>query len=286
MNVLSLFDGISCGRVALERAGYDVKKYYAAEIDKHAIKVSQKNWPSIIQLGDVQNWRTWDIDWSSIDLILAGFPCQAWSSLGRKQGDKDERGKLFWTMLDIMKNCPNASFLIENVRMKNEFEEYITHHTAQALGNVHKILINSALVSAQSRNRYYWTSWQCEQPKDLDLTVGDILTDARDPISPGWNRWFNANKKNQTKKGYCKILTPGDKAICMTARQYASWSGNFIELSPNTYRKLTPVECERLQTLPDDYTAGISNTQRYKALGNGWTVDVICGILETLKNGR
>ena len=175
MNVLSLFDGMSCGRIALERVGLDGGKYYASEIDPYATKVSEANYPDIIRLGDVTKWQEWGIDWSSINLVTGGFPCQAWSMAGKQLGDKDERGMLFWTMLDVMKKVreynPNAHFLIENVKMKKEFEEYITHHTEQALGEVHKILINSTLVSAQNRNRYYWTSFPVTQPEDKGLVL-------------------------------------------------------------------------------------------------------------------
>ena len=289
MNILSLFDGISCGRVALDRAGITVGKYYAAEIDKYATKVSEKNYPDIIRLGDVLNWRTWDIDWSSIDMVFAGFPCQAWSVAGKQLGDKDERGMLFWTMLDIIQHVqlhnPSVKYLIENVKMKKEFEEYITYHTEQALGGVHKILINSALVSAQSRPRYYWVSKSIAQPRDKEISMREVIQsgDTDEHIMPkGWHAWWSKNKDLQLKKRYSALLCFDDKAICMTARQYASWNGNFIQMSDGRIRKLTPIECERLQTLPDDYTAGVSNTQRYKAIGNGWTVDVIAHILKGL----
>ncbi|UOL47448.1 putative DNA-methyltransferase [Vibrio phage vB_Vp_PvVp04_M] len=120
--VLSLFDGMSCGRIALDRAGISVDTYYASEIDKHATKVSEANYPDIIRFGDVTKWQEWDVDWSSIDLVTGGFPCQAWSMAGKQMGDKDERGMLFWTMLDVMRKVrehnPKAHFLIENVKMK------------------------------------------------------------------------------------------------------------------------------------------------------------------------
>ena len=179
MNVLSLFDGLSGCRVALERIGVTPNKYYASEIDKYAITVAQANYPDTVQLGSVTEWQAWDIDWASINLVTGGFPCQAWSVAGKQQGDKDERGMLFWTMLDVMKSVikanPNAKFLIENVKMKKEFEQYITHHTEQALGEVHKTLINSALVSAQNRNRYYWTNFPVSQPDDKGIVLADII---------------------------------------------------------------------------------------------------------------
>ncbi len=179
MNVLSLFDGKSSGFTACELAGIEVGTYYSAEIDKYAIQVSNAIHPNQTRLGSVTEWRDWDIDWSSIDMIFGGFPCQAWSMAGKQLGDKDERGMLFWVMLDIMKHVrhhnPKVGFLIENVKMKKEFEEYITYHMENAVGDVHKILINSALVSAQNRNRYYWTSWECTQPEDRGIVLADII---------------------------------------------------------------------------------------------------------------
>ena len=181
INVLSLFDGISCCHLALDRAGISVDKYYAAEIDKYAITITQANYPDTIQMGSVTEWQDWDINWSSIDLVTGGFPCQAWSVAGKQMGDKDERGALFWVMLDIMKKVlranPRAKFLMENVKMKKEFEQYITHHTEAALGKVYKTLINSALVSAQNRQRYYWTNWTVTQPEDKGIVLADILED-------------------------------------------------------------------------------------------------------------
>ena len=179
-NVLSLFNGMSFCSMALESLGVNVDKMYSSEIDKYANQATQAMFPDTIQLGDVTQWREWDVDWTSIDLVTGGFPCQAWSMAGKQLGDKDERGMLFWTMLDIIKHVrhynPKADFLIENVKMKKEFEQYITTHTENALGHVHKILINSALVSAQNRNRYYWTNIRgIEQPKDEGIMLKDII---------------------------------------------------------------------------------------------------------------
>lgn len=188
MIALSLFDGKSSAFTAMELTGIPVAQFLSSEIDKYAIQVSNAIHPNQTRLGDVTQWRMWDIDWHEIDIVFAGFPCQAWSIAGKQLGDKDERGMLFWTMLDVMKHVngmrrimgkPRAHFLIENVKMKKEFEEYITHHTTEALGEVHKILINSALVSAQNRNRYYWTSFPVEQPEDRGIMLVDIIE--RDP---------------------------------------------------------------------------------------------------------
>jgi len=294
--ILSLFDGISGTQVALDRLGVKVGKYYASEIDKFPISITQKNYPNTIQLGSVTDWQDWDIDWSSIDLVVGGFPCQAWSNAGLKQGDKDPRGMLFWTMLDVIKkvlaNNPQAKFLMENVRMKKEFEDYITFHTEEALGRVNKHLINSALVSAQNRKRFYWTNIDgIDQPEDQGLVLSDIL------MNPGQLLFDRP----------CELKDFDPKAECHHAatatdinghdslkRVYADTGksptintmggGNrepkvlVSDLIP-TYRKLRPCECEALQTFPQGYTEGISNSQRYKCLGNSFTVSVVSHIL-------
>ena len=182
MNILALFNGIGGLPLSCERADIKVDKCYYSEIDKFANKVMDHHYPNAIALGDVTKWREWDIDWASIDIVGAGFPCQSWSVAGQQLGDKDERGMLFWTTLEIIKYVlyfnPKAKFLMENVRMKKDFEEYITHHTTQALGYVEKTLINSALVSAQNRQRYYWTNFKVEQPQDKGILLKDILEDS------------------------------------------------------------------------------------------------------------
>jgi DNA-cytosine methyltransferase len=311
MNILSLFDGISCCRVALERANIPVDKYYASEIDKYAITIAQKNYPNTIQLGDITKWQDWNIDFASIDIVTAGFPCQAWSVAGKQLGDKDERGALFWTTLDIISHIkklnPKVIFLLENVKMKREFEEYISHHTEQSLGKVNKYLINSALISAQNRKRYYWTNIDnVQQPEDRGLLLKHILETFE----------FNTfNKKSDfilklaslpysVRKAVVKkiIELPEDIQIKVFPNQFIytnhlGQNGTLYKDKSATLvtacsahvvtedmqiRKLTPVECERLQTLPDNYTEGISTTQRYKCLGNGWTVDVIAHIFKNI----
>ena len=181
MKILSLFNGISGLHLACDRAGIDVDVCYYSEIDKYANKATEHHYPNDIALGDVTKWREWDIDWASVDLVGAGFPCQAWSVAGQQLGDKDERGMLFWTTLEIIKHVlyfnPRAKFLMENVKMKKDFEQYITHHTEQALGHVEKTLINSALVSAQNRQRYYWTNFEVTQPDDKGILLKDIIED-------------------------------------------------------------------------------------------------------------
>lgn len=313
MNVLSLFDGISACHLALTIAGFKVDTYYTSEIDKYATQISEKNYPDAIRLGDVTKWEEWDIDWSSIDLVVGGFPCQAWSVAGKQLGDKDPRGMLFWTMLDVMKmvlkHNPEAKFLMENVKMKKEFEEYITHHTEQALGHVEKHLINSALVSAQNRQRYYWTNIHgITQPEDKGLVLADViedgLTDREKSHCLDANYHKGGNLKSYFEKNRRQLVFKDNSLIQVgslyknngdagriyhpagkgrTLKGEAGGGGakmGLVGTSELNYRKLTPIECERLQTFPDGWTEGVSNTQRYKALGNAWTVDVIAHIFK------
>jgi len=269
--------------MALESLNVKVDKYYSSEIDKYANQAAQTLYPGTIQLGDVTNWREWDIDWASIDLVTGGFPCQPWSNSGNMLGDKDERGMLFWTMLDIMKHVkyhnPKADFLIENVKMKKEFEQYITTHTENALGHVHKILINSALVSAQNRNRYYWTSFKVEQPENIDTSMADVIdfSFVGKEISQG--------KKNRVmgcKFGVGKYLTRSTEKCGTIIALYAKQPSDawYVLRDNGGVTMLTPRECMRLQTVPEHHidtllNAGISNTQLYKMTGNGWTMEVI-----------
>ena len=202
MKALSLFNGISGLHLSLKKAGIKVDQVYYSEIDKFANKVTEHHYPNDIALGDVTKWREWDIDWSSIDLVGAGFPCQSWSVAGQQMGDKDERGMLFWVTLDIIKHVlyfnPNAKFLMENVKMKKDFEESITFHTVQALGYVEKTLINSALVSAQNRNRYYWTNFKVDQPEDKGILLRDVLETEGGKLKKNHKQfWQPSTKKTQ-----------------------------------------------------------------------------------------
>jgi DNA (cytosine-5)-methyltransferase 3A len=333
INVLSLFDGMSCGQIALERVGISVNKYYASELDAHAMKITQHNYPNTIQLGDVTKWKEWDIDWASIDLVIGGSPCQGFSFAGKQLNFDDPRSKLFFEFVDICHRVadenPKMKFMLENVRMKKEYQDVISKY----LG-VEPIAINSSLVSAQNRYRLYWTNIpNVTQPKDEGIVLKDIILDEVDNkyyltaeaidymgrLRNGKPRWeyhknpidgksacLTANMykgvpygvlkiPEATVKGYVEInpnegvdLTfinsktrrgrkMEDKSNCLTAANYDyCWYDGYI------CRKLTPIECERLQTVPDNYTSVVSNTQRYKALGNGWTVDVIAHIFDHL----
>jgi DNA (cytosine-5)-methyltransferase 3A len=309
MNILSLFDGISCGQVALERVGIKVDNYYASEIDKYAIQVTQKNYPNTIQLGDVTKWKEWNIDWKSIDLLIGGSPCQSFSVAGKQEGFDGKSG-LFYDYVDIynqiLKYNPNIIFLLENVVMKKEWKDVITN----TIG-VQPIMINSALVSAQQRKRLYWTNIpNIEQPNDKNILLKDILEsgildkDKSYALTAFYNGtviWNTLERKQRTmifepiRLGHLNKGGQGDriysvkgKSICLSANgggRGAKTGLYKIDLPEGDYtvRKLTPIECERLQTLPDNYTEGISNTQRYKAIGNGWTVDVIAHIFKHIK---
>ena len=296
MNILSLFDGISCGRVALDRAGIPVNAYYASEIDKYAIQISKKNYPDIIRLGDVNNWENWDIDWSSIDLILAGSPCQGFSFAGKQLAFDDKRSALFFRFAEILAHVqsinPDVKFLIENVRMKKEFEHAIT-----SVVGVEPIMINSALVSALHRERLYWNNWQVARPQNKNIYLGSILQPESDVDKKYYftSKTYDGIKKIEDRAklrglGYNGgIVNDFDfnktKFKCLDAHYHKGGDGKRTMLRVNNVcRRATPIECERLQTLPDNYTEGVSDTQRYKCLGNAWTVDVITHILKSMNN--
>lgn len=292
MNILSLFDGISCGRVALDRAGIPVNKYYASEIDKYAIQISQKNYPDIIRLGDINNWENWDIDWSSIDLILAGSPCQGFSFAGKQLAFDDKRSALFFRFAEILSHVqsvnPDVKFLLENVRMKKDYERVIT-----SVVGVEPIMINSALVSALHRERLYWNNWQVEQPQNKNIYLCSILQPESDVDK---KYYFTSKTYDGIKKIIARSKAKGlgyhagiiedfsnQKFKNLDAWYHKGCDGKRSMFSMNgVCRMATPIECERLQTLPDNYTEGVSNTQRYKCLGNGWTVDVIAHILKSM----
>lgn len=322
MKILSLFDGISCGRLALERAGIPVEKYYASEIDKYAIAITQKNYPDTIQIGDVTkiNWA----DYTDVDLIMGGSPCQDLSiAKQNREGLRGARSGLFWKYVEALEHIHPKYFLLENVAsMRNEDRDAITATLKKIYPETECIMINSALVSAQQRKRYYWTNWHVEQPQDKGVLLKDIL-ETKDGIPAAMRtrkdttgkykrlETKNDNKANsltsvQTDSMVCEPIRIGEldglgkgqanriysvcgKSVCLNANGGGGGAktGLYkIDLPDGDYivRKLEPVECERLQTLPDGYTGGVSATQRYKAIGNGWTVDVIAYILKGLKS--
>ena len=333
LRVLSLFDGISCGQVALERAGIPVEVYYASEIDKYAIQITQKNYPNTIQLGDIN-----DIDFTQfigkIDLIMGGSPCQDLSIAGNRKGLQGERSGLFYKFIEALEVIKPKYFLLENnVGMPQDAYEEISR-----LMGCYPIEINSILVSAQSRKRFYWTNigdknynlfgfptCAIPQPKNKKIFVKDILEKKVD------EKYFLSNERIKDfipNECYSSILgrisnpqrglvynSLENKIGCICSTDYKdsklvmvgfltknhqdtrvyleeykcptlpaqtkSWSYIF---NGGRIRHLTPLEYERLQTLPDRYTEGILATQRYKTIGNGWTVDVIAHIFSFLKN--
>lgn len=381
MKVLSLFDGMSCGQIALRELGVPIKRYYASEIDKHAIKQTQLNFPDTIHLGDVEKWREWNIEWEEIDLLLAGSPCQGFSLAGKMLGHDDPRSRLYWVFLDILHHVqkinPSVKYLLENVRMRPADEARIN----ESLG-IRPVVINSALVSAQNRVRLYWSNIRTKsegiwgelltdipQPADRGIYIGDILDDEVDEkyymrnlsineeaiesiattqegktsdvvkldkkLKPkaqqdkascltagghsGGNHsdmdilaildpWLRKNFRRPSDKA-CSLLscsykgarangmsivpgswrthkdgqgfrpTAGGKAPCIPARARNDGSGQPVAKIGCMLRRLTPTECSRLQTIPDWYKWGCSDTQAYKMLGNGWTVEVIKHIL-------
>jgi len=276
MNVLSLFDGMSCGQIALNRLGIKYDNYYASEIDKYAIKVTQKNYPNTIQLGDVTKIKGKDLP--KIDLLIGGSPCQGFSFAGKQLNFEDPRSKLFFEYVRLLNECKPKYFLLENVKMKKESQDIISKY----LG-VEPIEICSSLVSAQSRKRLYWTNkgttknnlfvkkQGIEQPKDKGIKIKDVIGAYCDIVI---NQGKEAKKINI------------NKGSCLLARDYKGFGNQGqtgVRVEGGLWRKLTPSECERLQTVPDNYTEGVSNTQRYKMLGNGWTVDVICHIFKNME---
>lgn len=312
MNVLSLFDGISCGQIALERAGIKVDKYYASEICEYSIKITKKNYPSTIEIGDVREATKEKID-SKIDLLIGGSPCQNFSFAGKMNGastkDKvkiitleqylsfkeqgfefDGYSYLFWEYVRLLKEIKPKYFLLENVKMAKEWEQVITN----ALG-IAPIEINSALVSAQDRKRLYWTNIPgIEQPKDKNIYIDDILQyDIEHKILPKTRLDYTNYDTTKVDKSIHKNTATqiGNSRRFGNAVRSNGKAFTLRRINPNgiidenyNIREYTPIEAERLQTLPDNYTLieGIKKTERYEAIGNGWTVDVIAHIFSYL----
>ena len=295
MKVLSLFDGISCGMLALKRANISVDRYDSYEIDSNAIKVSNKNFPEIIQHGNVVG-----ADFSQYygyDILMGGSPCQGFSSAGKQLNFNDPRSKLFFEYVRALKEAKPKWFLLENVKMKREYEDVITN----MLG-VEPIEINSKLVSAQNRVRLYWTNIpNVKQPVDKNINLIDILEDkkylnkativGRRINDKGHREDYNKDIKitqclevrnSNTNKSNC--LTTVDKDNVLTSLPIGRYADCFGIQSGHRlpFRYYTRRECERLQTLPDGYTDAISESAAKKACGNGWTVDVIGHILSNI----
>jgi site-specific DNA-cytosine methylase len=274
MIVVSAFDGMACGMQALKELGIPAD-YFAFEIDKYAISIAQKNHPSIMQCGDVRNSYKVPFD---VDLLLGGSPCQGFSNAGAKLNFSDPRSKLFFDFARLRDELQPNNFLLENVYMKQEWQDVISSY----LG-VQPICINSSLVSAQNRKRLYWTDLPTFiLPLDKGILLKDIvLPDVHLPLSEkalaymdrkvkgGRNHWDFAHHSDINN----------DKSATVVANFFKGVPYNVLK-DLTCIRHFHPIECERLQTLPDNYTEGVSKTQRYKMIGNGWTVEVIKHILK------
>lgn len=301
MNVLSLFDGISCGHLALDKAGIRIDNYYSSEIDKNAIKITTKNYPNTIHLGDVKKINFEELP--KIDLLIGGSPCQGFSRNGNMLNFDDPRSKLFFNFVEAIEKLKPKYFLLENVVMKKEWESVMTNY----LG-VDPILIDSHLVSAQKRQRLYWTNIpNVTQPEDKKITLISILEKSVPSVffnlSDDENNMIKyrdgfVEVKQATKKEYDEAYF-GDSINFSVPKSYTrrgrvgkqktntiDTSCNYGVYLPEGIRKLTLSEYERCQNLPDDYTLGASNNQRKKMIGNGWTVDVVAHIFRNIKNVR
>jgi DNA-cytosine methyltransferase len=304
-DVISLFNGMGCAWVALDRSGIKVRKKISSEIDKYAIKVNDKNYPETIQVGDVAKIKIennvlyylgGEIELSENLIILGGSPCTSFSNSGKGKGFEGESG-LFWEFVRILKEGDPKYFLLENVLMKKEWEDTITEALA-----VSPIKIDSSLVSAQNRKRNYWTNIpNITQPEDRGILLQDILEDLPDcevgikvreksncirvggRNSPfGSKQMWDSPFQRISKKGKVK---PGIlKAACLTGGTHSGGNHSDMDIlhSPNFTRRYSVIECERLQTLSDDFTSGVSNSQRFKMIGNGWTCDVIAHVLKNI----
>lgn len=303
MNVLSLFDGMSCGHVALERAGIKVDNYFASEIDKNAIEVTMKNYPNTIQLGDVTKWREWDLP--RIDLLIGGSPCQGFSRQGKGLNFDDPRSKLFFEFVKIKNKLNPKYFLLENVVMKKEWSNIMTEYM-----ELEPIEINSKVLSAQNRPRLYWTNIPFDIPEDQGILLKDILDDVS---TKGFIEYQGlkidlsisdksinlidvvngeVRIKQSVKQGYIvaeegdgvNLSFPGSKSrrgrVIKSKSSTLDTACNLCVYHNGTIRRYTINELEKLQTLPLGYTDNIKLKKRMKAIGNGWTVDVIAHILK------
>ena len=274
MNVLSLFDGISCGQIALNRAAIKIDNYYASEIDKDAIAVTQFNYPNTIQLGDVKKLKGNMLP--KIDLLIGGSPCQDLSKAKTEgKGLVGEKSSLFYEYLRLLNEVKPKYFLLENVLMKKDYRDIIT----KELG-VNPILINSNLVSAQNRERLYWTNIpNITIPKDKNILLKDIIKDEHNWKQLG--KWVYSKWGNQTKLDKLKLINANKSSTLTTSKTHPA--NYYLNENKTLYCNLDADEWELLQTLPQGYTKMLSESKRHKVIGNCWTVDVIVHILKGLK---
>ena len=288
MNVLSLFDGISCGQIALNRAGIKYDNYFASEIDKHAIQITQKNYPNTIQLGDVTQIKAEDLP--KIDLLIGGSPCQSFSNAGNGKGFDGKSG-LIYHYFRLLKETKPTYFLLENVKMKKEWQDRISEEM-----KVKPIEINSKYFVPQNRPRLYWTNISYESVfPNKSHSIESILEDSVSKeyyLTEAQQSKLNLDfswKENEiiTHKGgkhQQDTIYRYDGIIgCLSASHHgAARHLTKTYMKDGRIRRLTEIECERLQSVPDNFTMGVSSSKRYEMLGNGWTVDVIAHIFKGL----
>jgi len=304
INVLSLFDGISCGQVALERAGIEVNKYFASEIDKHSIKVTQSNYPNTIQIGDVTKVK--NVDLPNIDLLIGGSPCQGFSFSGKQLNFDDPRSKLFFEFVRLIAEVKPKCWMLENVVMKQEYQDVISQH----LG-VEPVKYNSSLTSAQNRVRLYWANFDITEPTDQGIKLEDVLehTEMIGPIAIRGRRLNKATilgrrldkrgkrqdydktvpitqclevRANNRDKSNC--LTTVAKDTVLTTMEIGRHPDAFNKKLP--YRNYTKIERCRLMNLPDNYCDEVSLNQTVKATGNGWEVGMITHIFKGISEKK
>lgn len=277
INVLSLFDGISCGQIALERAEIKVNNYFASEIKSHAIKCTQHNYPNTIQLGSVLDVKGTDLP--NIDLLIGGSPCKGISRLNKNQeGLEHTESRLFWEYIRLLNEVKPKYFLLENTHGNKQATDIITETL-----EVKPISINSKLVSAQNRPRYYWTNIpDIKQPLDKNITTKDIFDYSGELASESRVKWLNSESgKKSVLNGYTRV-NPYPKSGCLTANGHKKWNENYL-FKDGVYRYLSQTEIEKLQTLPIKYTEILSYDEAYDCIGDGWTIDVISHIFSFLK---
>jgi DNA (cytosine-5)-methyltransferase 3A len=273
LKVLSLFDGISCGQIALERAGFIVDEYFASEIKPHAIKCTKENYPNTKHIGSVIDVKSNDLP--KINLLIGGSPCKGISMLNKNQeGLEHSESRLFWEYVRLLNELKPKYFLLENTHGNKEATNIIT----EKLG-VKPISINSKLVSAQNRPRYYWTNIPgVEQPKDKGITTKDVFDYSGELAHECRVKWLtNESGIKSVANGYTRV-NPYPKSGCLTANGHKKWNENYL-LKDGVYRYLSQTEIEKLQTLPLGYTKSLSYDDAYDCIGDGWTVDIIAHIL-------
>jgi DNA-cytosine methyltransferase len=321
LNVVSLFNGMNTGRQALENIGVNVGKYYSSEIKPYAIRLTQHHFPDTVQVGDVTQWKTWDIDWSSIDLILSGSPCQDLSAAGNRAGINGKKSSLFWVFIEILEHCkslnPNVLFLQENVGSAPKLDVGIM---SRALG-VYPVRINSSLVTAQLRDRYYWSNIRTKQtmfdtvtdipqPKDRGILFQDIITDGytdREKAqsilqSEGKTYGYSdmnkfkkfIEKRQNEKRQICNIVyVKRNKALAILESESRVETGQSLykrtekDLRNAVFyndeiRPLNQIELERLQGFKDGHTSILTRNKAASLLGDGWTLPVIEHLLSFL----